>query len=273
MNWRAIQALMRKDLLAVRRSPAVLLPLIILPVVLIVLIPAGLGLASRLLPDALAGETSDLQQLLESMPPSVRNEMAGLSDTDSVMIAILVYLFAPMYLIVPLMVSSVIAADSFVGERERKTLEALLHTPLTSTEMLLAKMLSSWTAALAVTLGTFILYSVVVNLVGWQAMGGLFFPNLTWLLLLFWVAPAVAGFGLAVTVLISSRVKTFQEASQLGGIVVLPIVFLLIAQLAGVLFLGPSITFLLGAAIWVADAALLWFGVKTFDREELLARL
>ena len=48
---------------------------------------------------------------------------------DSVMIAMLVYLFAPMYLIVPMMVSAVIAADSFVGERERKTLEALLHTP------------------------------------------------------------------------------------------------------------------------------------------------
>ncbi len=273
MNWRAMRALMRKDLLAIRRSPAVMLPLIILPIILIVVIPAGLGLASRLLPDALASETADLQLLLDSLPPAVQNQMAGLSDGEAVMIAMLVYLFAPMFLIVPVMVSSVIAADSFVGERERKTLEALLHTPLTSTEMLLAKMLSSWTVAVAVTLGTFVLYSVVVNLVGWQAMGGLFFPNLTWLLLAFWVAPAVAGLGLAVTVLISSRVKTFQEASQLGGIVVLPIVILLIAQLAGVVFLGPSISFLLGAAIWAADAGLLWFGVKTFGREELLARL
>jgi ABC-2 type transport system permease protein len=273
VNWRAIRALMRKDLLAVRRSPIVMLPLIILPVILIVVIPAGLGLAARLLPDVLANESSDLQQLLESLPPSVRDDMAGLSGGDSVMIAVLVYLFAPMYLIVPMMVSAVIAADSFVGERERKTLEALLHTPLTNKELLLAKMLSSWTAALAVTLGTFILYSLVVNLAGWQAMGGLFFPNLTWLLLAFWVAPAVAGFGLAVTVLISSRVKTFQEASQLGGIVVLPIVVLLIAQLAGVVFLGPAITFVLGAVIWVLDAGLLWFGVKTFRREELLARL
>ena len=61
MNWRAIRALMRKDLLAVRRSPIVLLPLIIVPIILIVVIPAGLGLAARLLPDALANETSDLQ--------------------------------------------------------------------------------------------------------------------------------------------------------------------------------------------------------------------
>lgn len=273
MNWRAIRALMRKDLLAVRRSPAVMLPLILVPVILIVVIPAGLGLVARLLPDALASESSDLRQFLASLPPPIQDEMAGLSGGDSVMIAILVYMFAPMFLIVPMMVSSVIAADSFVGERERKTLEALLHTPMTSTEMLLAKMLSAWTAALAVTLGTFILYSLIVNLVGWQAMGGLFFPNTTWVLLVLWVAPAVAGFGLAVTVLISSRVKTFQEASQLGGIVVLPVVILLVAQMTGAVFLGPAISLVLGAVIWVLDAALLWIGVKTFGREELLARL
>lgn len=72
MNWRAIRALMRKDLLTVRRSPAVMLPLIILPVILIVVLPAGLGLAARLLPEAVASETSDLQQLMESLPPSVQ---------------------------------------------------------------------------------------------------------------------------------------------------------------------------------------------------------
>ena len=273
MNWRAIRALMRKDLLAVRRSPyrdaaadnPADHPDRRLPG------RPGSGRSSA------AGGTGQRNVRPATaagiVPPSARDELAGLSAADSVMIAMLVYLFAPMYLIVPMMVSAVIAADSFVGERERKTLEALLHTPMTSTEMLLAKMLSSWIAALAVTLGTFILYSLVVNLVGWQAMGGLFFPNLTWFLLVFWVAPAVAGFGLAVTVLISSRVKTFQEASQLGGIVVLPIVILLIAQLTGVVFLGPAITFVLGAVIWVMDAGLLWFGVKTFRREELLAHL
>ena len=53
MNWRAIRALMRKDLLAVRRSRIVMLPLIILPLLLIVVFPAGLGLAAQLLPEAL----------------------------------------------------------------------------------------------------------------------------------------------------------------------------------------------------------------------------
>ena len=40
------------------------------------------------------------------------------------------YLLAPLFLIVPLMVSAVLAADAFAGEKERKTLERLLHLPL-----------------------------------------------------------------------------------------------------------------------------------------------
>ena len=90
MNWRAIRALMRKDLLAVRRSRIVMLPLIILPLILIIVFPTGLGLAARLLPEALAGEASDLQQLLDALPPSVQQEIAGLNAADSVMIAMLV---------------------------------------------------------------------------------------------------------------------------------------------------------------------------------------
>ncbi len=273
MNWRAIRALMQKDLLAIRRRPIVWLPLILVPLILMVVFPSGLGIAARLLPEALAGESADLQNILNAIPQTVKSDLAGLSQSDSVMIIMLVYLFAPMYLIVPMMVSNVIAADSFVGERERKTLEALLHTPLTNGEMLLAKMLSAWLPALVVSLGSFILYGTLVNLIGWRAMGGIFFPNLTWMLLVFWVAPGVAGMGLAITVLISSRVKTFQEAYQLGGIVVIPIVALVIAQIAGVFFLSETITFALGIVLWVLDAGLLWFGIKTFRREELLARL
>ena len=39
------------------------------------------------------------------------------------------YLLAPLFLIVPLMVSAVLAADAFAGEKERRTLESLLHLP------------------------------------------------------------------------------------------------------------------------------------------------
>jgi hypothetical protein len=87
------------------------------------------------------------------------------------------------------------------------------------------------------------------------------------------VAPAVAGLGLAATVLISSRVNTFQEAYQAGGMVVVPLVALVLAQLAGIIFLSPAFAVGLGAFVWLLDAGLLWFGRRAFRREDLLARL
>lgn len=273
MNWRAIRAIMRKDLLAVRRSPMVMLPMIILPVILMVLMPAGMGLAIQLVPEEEAATEADMEAMLAAMPPQVLEPYAHVDGNTLIVILMLVYVFAPLYLIIPMMVSSVIAADSFVGERERKTLEALLHSPITSLELLVSKMLSAWLAAIAVALGSFALYAIIVNAMVWREMGGLFFPNAVWLVLVLWVSPAVAGLGLAFTVLISSRVKTFQEAYQFGGMVVLPVVGLMMAQLGGVVFLSTGFAIGMGAFVWLLDALLLWTGVKTFSRGEMLARI
>jgi ABC-type Na+ efflux pump permease subunit len=178
-----------------------------------------------------------------------------------------------MYLILPLMVSSVIAADSFAGEKERKTLEALLYTPTTDGELLLAKMLAAWVPAVVVAWGGFVLYAIVANLASWPTMGRVFFPNLMWIVLALWVAPAVAGLGLGVTVLVSARAEGFQEAYQLGAIVVLPIIFLVIGQATGVMYFSTWLVLLLGLLVWLVDIALLGFGARTFRRSELAAKI
>lgn len=273
LNWRGIRAVMKKDLKVVLRSKMVVLPMIILPLIMQVLLPAGLGLGAIYGAEALAGDIQDISQLMRAMPTDVMNQLASGSAAAMFFQVMVVYAFAPMFLIVPIMVSSVIAADSFVGERERKTLEALLYTPLTNRELLFAKTLTAWLAAFVVGIGSFILYTIVVNLVGWPVMGRIFFPNLTWIIMVLWLSPAVAGLGLGLTVLISTRVNTFQEAYQLGGIAVLPIVGLMMGQFAGVLYFGAGLVLVLGLIVWLVDAVLLWFGVKTFDRDALLARL
>jgi ABC-2 type transport system permease protein len=124
-----------------------------------------------------------------------------------------------------------------------------------------------------VGIGSFLLYVVIVNLIGWLTVGGIAFPNLMWLVLVFWASPAVAGLGLGATVLLSTRVKTFQEAYQLGSMIVLPVVALMIGQFAGVLTLSVLLAVGLGAGIWLIDALIFWFGVKTFNRDALIAKL
>jgi ABC-type transport system involved in multi-copper enzyme maturation permease subunit len=167
----------------------------------------------------------------------------------------------------------VIAADSFVGERERKTMEALLHTPITNWELLVAKMLTAWIAAMVVSLIGFVLYALVANGFGLRILGRLFFPNLMWLLLVFWVTPGVAAIGLGLSVLLSTRVKTFQEAYQTSGIVVIPVVALMFGQVMGVMYFSNLLAAVLGLVVWVIAAVMVWLGVKTFQREKLIASL
>src|ERR1051325_8579890 len=116
---------------------------------------------------------------------------------------ILISMLAPMFLILPLMVSSVIAAGSFAGEKERKTLEAFLYTPTTDRELFIAKLISAWTAAMVVGLLSFVLYTVMANLAGWRVIHHIFFPNAMWIALLLWVTPAVSVLGLVVMIFAS----------------------------------------------------------------------
>jgi ABC-2 type transport system permease protein len=276
MNWRAIRAIVYKDLLVITRSRNTMLTFILLPVIFLVILPGGaVLLASNA--DAMSEFTSDSQDMeafFTNMPPSITAEMESFTTENQRAIALVtLYFFAPLFLILPLMLSSMIAADSLAGEKDRKTLEALIYTPTTDAEIYTAKLLSAWIPALLVTLVGFVIYGIVVNATAWPIMGRIFFPNLTWIVLVLWLAPAAAGLGLSASVLVSSRVSTAQEAYQIGGLTVLPVVVLVIGQLAGVVYLSVIFILGVGLVIWLIDLVLLWFGARIFRRGELLSRL
>ncbi len=270
MNWRAIRAVVRKDLTVVLRSKMIMGTIVGVSLVMLIVLPLGVSLMGLFIPEA---ASSDIEELMAMMPAPLLERFEGYTPNEIWFEYAIVYMFAPMFLIVPLMVSSVIAADSFVGERERKTMEALLHTPITNWELLLAKMLSAWLAAMAVSLLGFVLYAIIANVFGMQVLGRVFFPPVMWLLLVFWVSPATAAVGLGVSVLVSTRVSTFQEAYQASSIVVLPVVALMFGQVMGVMYFSEVLTLILGLVIWGIAAVILWLGVKTFEREKLISRL
>ena len=270
-DWRSVHALMARDLLVVRRSKSVILPIILVPLLLLVLLPAGISIAMPMMDTA--DTYQDLKQLMAMIPPEMQADFAYDTPQQTLLALILVHMFAPLFLILPMMVASTIAAGSFAGEKERKTLEALLYTPLSDLELILGKVMSAWLPALGVTMVGFLLYSIVVNAAGWPTMGRVFFPNALWVALVIWVAPAAAGLGLSAVVLISSKVSTFQDAYQLSGMVVLPVVLLMLGQVGGVIYLSLPFVLLIGMLLWLIDAGLLWLGVRTFRRTEIIARL
>jgi len=272
MNWRAIFAIVRKDIQVVLQNKGVIIPIIIVPLILFGALPWFAALAPSLV--SLGGSNiEELAALIERMPNGLQEELAPYTVEQKTIVFFLVYMLAPMFLIIPLMVASVIAADSFAGERERRTLEALLYSPTSDRELFLAKLLSSWLPAVAVTLAGLVLYTVMANAAAWPLMERLFFPNWMWVVLTLWVAPAAAGLGLATMVLVSARAQGFQDAYQMGGAVVVPILLLVFGQISGVMYFSVWMVLALGLVLWGIDAALIWFGSQTFRRGRLIARL
>lgn len=227
--------------------------------------PLLLGLLPRLL--AGSGGLAEVEAFVSSLPDPVLGSLPR-DPVQRVAAASLLYLVAPLYLVVPLLVATVIAADSFAGERERGTLELLLHAPVTDAELFVGKVAAAWGPAAAVGVLGYAVYGAVGNLV----TGAWLFPNALWTALALWVAPAVSALGLGVTVLISSHVRGFQEASQLAGLIVLPLLTLLVAQGAGVLLLSPRLAGGLGGVTWALAGMCLLAGARTVDRPRLGAR-
>jgi hypothetical protein len=86
-----------------------------------------------------------------------------------------------------------------------------------------------------------------------------------------WVVPALSGVGVSIMVVASARAQGFQDANQMAGIVVLPIVALFYAQMAGAIFLNIGIMLLIGLMIWLISGLFIWLGSRTFHRNRLLA--
>ncbi len=273
MNWRTIFTIARKDIREATQNRSVWLPILIVPLIFVVIMPLGmiLGISTVRGSEANPLNDPDFVMFIERMPAFLSETIKGMDQTQSGIVLLMGYLFAPFFLIMPLMFSTVIASESFAGERERKTIEALLYTPATDTELFLGKVLAAFIPAVLITWGGFIAYGVVVNAAAYPVMNRIWFPLPSWYPLIFWVSPAISLLGVAVTVLISAKVQTFMGAYQSSGSLVLLVLALLAGQATGVLYLSVITGLLIGLVLLVIDGVLMAYAIRTFNRDTLLA--
>jgi len=274
MNWRSIRAIAMKDFKEVRQNKAAWIPALALPLVFAVGMPLlFIGLPQLIPVKDVASEMGDIQDLIVRMPANVQQVFASTSLEQAFVIYGIGFMLAPMFLIMPLMFSSIIGADSFVGERERKTMEALLYTPTSDGTLFMGKIIASVVPAILLSWLSYVIYIVVVNATSWPLFGHIWFPLPAWWPLMLWLTPAISLLGMSATVLISSRVKTFMEAYQLTGSLVVLVLALMVGQISGVLYLGVFSTFAIGTLVWIVDAVLIYISVGTFNRTSLIAKI
>jgi ABC-type Na+ efflux pump permease subunit len=261
-----------KDWLEIRRNWQVLFPLLVIPLVFAIMLPL-MVIGSTVSVPAQASSYG-LQTVLKTMPVRVRGEIAGMTGQQAIMYIVSVYLFAPIFLVIPIMASTIIASDSFAGEKERRTVEPLLATPLSDSEMLLGKMLVSFAPAVVVTSAAFLVYSAVIDYFTLELFGGRpLFPNNTWLMLIFALAPTLAFADIGLTVLISARAKGVREAQQISALLLVPLIGIVVGQVSGAMLLDPWLVIAMAGALMATDFVIFVASIKTFGRDHMLARL
>ena len=274
MNWRSIWAIARKDLREVRQNKAAWGPAIAVPLIFAIILPLLFILMPKFIPvEDLQRELGDIDDLLKNLPPAVSAIFSGPDLEQTFVLYMTSFMLAPLFLIMPLMFSSVVGSDSFVGERERKTMEALLYSPATDMELFLGKVLAAVIPAIGLSWLTYLVYIIVVNAASFNLFGRIWFPLPAWWPLMFWLTPAFAVLGISATVLISSRVKTFMEAYQLSASLVVIVLAIVIGQITGVLYLGVGTVMLVGTIIWIIDMILLRISIRQFKRSMLITKL
>ena len=243
-----ITALVAKEFADLRHNPGVFLPAlltaaisIVLPFFVAVIVPAWTG--ERL------SDSSDFQVALE-----MYRAQPALShlEPEAAIQAWIFQQFLILLVLTPVAGSMSIAAYSVIGEKQARTLEPLLATPLTTFELLSAKVLGSLAPSLALTCGSFALYlAAAVVFARPGAYLSLLVPRS--IAIVFVLGPLAALAALQLAVCVSSRVNDARSAQQIGALIILPIAGLLVAQVTGYV-------------------VLMRIGVALFDRESILTR-
>ena len=259
------KALIKKDLNEITSSKQVIMPMAIVPLLLTVLIPLALIIGVHYI-----GDISDVLRGIGPLLKKLPSEYNAYSPAQLVIKIAVNYLFPSYFLIIPIMCSGVMGASSLVGEKEHKTMETLLYTPISMEQLLRAKILGVFIPSYIITLLSFIAFGIVINIGGFIYFGGLIFPDIKWLIIILWISPAINFLSLILTVMVSSKAKTFQEAQQVSGILVLPVVLLLVGQVTGVILLNNFIMVTAGAVLLLIDYILIKRISSKFIPENLI---
>ena len=153
-------ALIKKDMRSVISNKQVFAVLLIVPIVLTIALPSIFVFVISFAPDA----ASDFQKLLDMLPAPD----GEYSQQQQIFSLILNQIMPSFFLIIPIMTSSVMAASSFVGEKEKHTLETLLYSPLSLGRLFQSKILAGFSVGMMISYSSFAAMLLVMENVSYD---------------------------------------------------------------------------------------------------------
>jgi uncharacterized membrane protein SpoIIM required for sporulation len=166
----------------------------------------------------------------------------------------------------PISFSLIIALETFVGEKERRSIEPLLSMPITDLELYVGKMISATALPLIGSMLGISVYLVSLRLsIGYVPPVGLLFQ--IFVLNIVTALVMVSG-----AVVVSSQTTSVRAANLLASFIIVPMALLIQAE-SIIMFWGDlDALWVILVGLLVVMVILVRMGVKTFNREEILGR-
>jgi ABC-type Na+ efflux pump permease subunit len=165
-----------------------------------------------------------------------------------------------------------IAAYSIVGEKVEKSLEPLLATPITDSEILMGKAISALIPTLVAMYTGAIIFMVGMDLVTYPKLGFYYFPNFTIGAVTLVLMPIASVMSILYSIIVSSRVNDVRSANSYGILMYFPFLAIFLASETGIITIDVTTILIISGIILAIDVALFFVSTKTFRREEILTK-
>src|SRR5919109_634204 len=166
----------------------------------------------------------------------------------------------------PLSFTLVVALESFVGEKERGTIEPLLSSPIEDSHMYLGKLLVGIATPLVFSFVSIGIYLILV------ARRHVEFPSAYMLALILLLTFAHAVLMVSSAIVISVQATTIRAANLLASFIVVPVAFLLQGETILIFWGNEDVLWFAIIGVTLLATLLVRLGLAHFRREYLLGR-
>lgn len=166
----------------------------------------------------------------------------------------------------PISVSLVIALESFVGEKERQSIEPLLSSPLSNLELYVGKTLAATLPPLlAAYLGIGVYLTGLYLSLRWT-------PPIILLIQIVLLTTVQAAVMVSGAVVISTQTTSVRAANLLASFIIIPMALLVQGESMVMFWARYDVLWVIIFGLALVNMVLVRMGVRLFNREELLGR-
>lgn len=235
----------------------------------VVLLPFLFTLLPLVILSTMSGVGGD--EVVNSMPPEFTRMCEGLRGSSCMQVYI-IYQFMLLFMLLPLAIPIAISAYSIVGEKTTRSLEPLLATPITTTELILGKGLAAAIPAIGATWAGFILFVIGARVLTQDPRVAARLLDPAWLIAVIVLGPLLTAAAVSTSIIVSSRVSDPRTAEQLSMVLIVPLMGVFFGQVAGLVLINATFMLTMVVIMLAVDAALVYLGVRLFQRETILTR-